>query len=229
METALQTTENNLPNLPLAKYTEDDKQWVEVVKSSSFLPRLQLYASGSDACKEAKIGIGKYGIPRSKDSIEDMTNQVDVLPLVWRFKALRMPVGENPLAYYNPKSPGFKQVQVDAEVQGSRCQFGIEFLVWIPTKKEFATMFFGSKTARRQAPALKTLLQERRAATLKVELITNKEYKWHGPVVVPCSTPLTDYPEPDQLLIQAEKFANPKETEIEAVEEQEAVSEGRVL
>jgi hypothetical protein len=199
--------------IPAVKYA-DEEMLDKVITSTPFLPRVQLFSSGNDLVKEGKFPIGSYGLVRTKDQVENLSNQFDCLPILWRFKALRMPIGENPISYFNPKSPEFKKVQVDSGIQNSRCTFGIEFLIWIPTTKCFATMFFGSKTARRESPNMKNLWKANKAATCKIQLIKNTSYSWHGPVIVPCSTPF-ELPDSVELQEQMNIFANPKESEIE--------------
>lgn len=203
-------------NLPVSKYQGDDKQWMDVVSSSSFLPYIQLCGGNSAPAKEGKIPIGHYGLMRGKDSLESLTAEFDCLPCGWRFKAMEF--GAVIRSIYNPKNKEFLDIMHKADnVKESKCVYGPEFLLWIPSKQLFATMLFGSKTARREVPKLKELHDERRAATLKSNLIKTDKYMWHGPVVVPCSTPFNP-PDMEDLLDQATRFANPKETEIEAAE-----------
>lgn len=54
----------------------------------------------------------------------------------------------------------------------------------------------------------------RRGATLKAKLVSNKLYKWHTPIVVPCTSPL-DAPEVSLMTDVVEKFNNPDETSVE--------------
>lgn len=95
--------------------------------------------------------------------------------------------------------------------------YGIEFLVWLPEKQLFATFYLSSKTARREAPNLKGLLKDRKAATVKSNFIKKGRYSWHGPVVGPCSTPF-ELPPVADMTAHAERFANPKDSEVESVE-----------
>lgn len=210
-------------NLAVAQYTEDDKIFGQVITAGAFLPRVQLYGGNSEAAKEGKIGVGRYGLTRSKDSIVDMTNQFDCLPISFRFKAMRITKEGNIFTYHNPTSPEFKKVMVDSEVQNSGCMYGAEFLLWLPVEECFATLYLSSKTARREAPALKDLMKERKAATLAVNYIKKGAYSWHGPTVKQCSTPFA-VPPMEDIVAQAETFANPAESKVEQVE---TVPEGR--
>lgn len=88
-----------------------------------------------------------------------------------------------------------------------------EFLLWVPNAQRFCTFFMSSKTSRRQAPELRALLG--RGATLKVQFIETSRYSWHGPIVVPCSTPFTNLPNPVELKRQRDVFCNPEESSLE--------------
>lgn len=192
---------------------QDSKLWNTLVANSSFLPFVQICGGSTELVKEGKIAVGRYALIRSKNSFEDLTNEVNCLPIAYRFKAMDF-AGESPQSYYDPDSKAFKEIQIRADtVKEPKCAYGPEFLLWLPDQQTYATMLFGSKTARLVSPALRDLMTERKAATLKVQLIRKGKISWHGPVVVPCSTPLDNAPEVEELMAQAERFANPKDSE----------------
>jgi hypothetical protein len=89
----------------------------------------------------------------------------------------------------------------------------------LPTKKRFATMFFGNPTMRREAPALHQL--RGKGATVKATFIETKQHSWHGPVCVACTTPFA-LPDPDESISQQTEFLNPK---VEVVEKADASME----
>lgn len=192
---------------------------IEVGASTGFLPRIQLFGGSSDACKEGKIGIGRYGIVRGKDQLEDLGTEVDVLVCAGRVKALDIS-GDNPLTSYDHKSDLFKEIAAGSSEENSRKMYGPEYLVWIPSIKALATFFLSSPTARRESASIHARL--RKAATLKAKLINGKKHKWHGPVITPCSTPF-EMPDPAYLTDEINKFVNPKATEVEV----ETSTEGR--
>jgi hypothetical protein len=101
--------------------------------------------------------------------------------------------------------------------------WGPEYLVYIPTQKVFATFFMGTKSARREAPALKALL--RQAATLGSHEIKTEKYVWWSPQIRPCTTPF-EIPTPEDIKEVYEEFMNPESTDVERVDESEK-SEGR--
>ena len=84
--------------------------------------------------------------------------------------------------------------------------YGPEFLVWLPAVKKWAGLFMSSKTARREAPAIRDRIGK--PSTLGTEFIKTKKYSWHGIVCQPCSTPF-ELPSQESIDDQVEKFKNP--------------------
>lgn len=200
----------DLPQFPVQSYVEDDKVYGEIITAGLFLPRVQLIGGDNELAKQGKITPGHYALIRSKDQFEVLGPQIEIFPFSMRFKAIRF-LPEKVLAYHNPKMKEFTQIRQDSELPNSGCMYGLEFLVWVSATRCFATFYLNSKTSRRQAPAMKGLLQEKRAVTLRAEFIKKGKYSWHGPVVSQCSTPF-ELPPVDEIINQAERFANPKDS-----------------
>jgi len=176
----------------------------------SYLARLQLYGSKSDAVAENLIGMGRYGLVKD-DIIVDLGPELDVIIICYRAKALQIS-GDNIITEHDPRSDIYQKIKELSKTKDSGCMHGPEFLVWIPSQEQFATYFASSKTARREAKKMEPLVGK--AATLKCKLIETQRYKWHGPVIVPCSTPL-DVPPIEDIQEQVEKFKNPPKSDIE--------------
>jgi hypothetical protein len=185
-----------------------------VSKAGGYLPRVQLFGGNSDAVKEGKIPMAHYGLVRGKDQIEDLGPVVNLIPISWRSKAMRLLEG-NVRSVFNPNNPEFRAIMEESEEKDSKCLFGPEYLVWLLDQKIFATFLMGSKTSRRESRNLKPLLGK--AATLKIKLVSNKNYKWHSPMILPYSMPVTkdSLPPDDKIREEADKFNNPEETEVE--------------
>jgi len=213
MSNEIANTQETAISVPQQQH--DDSIFEQVSSSGKYLPRLQLYGSNSDKAKEGVIQSGHYGLTSSKDQIDDLGKEVDVLIVSWRPKALDIS-GEEIIASYNPNSELFKNIQQRADVPNSSCMFGPEFLVYIPDKAKWATLMMGSKSARREAPNVKSHMGQ--FATLKVTLAANKRYKWHATVVSSCSTAY-DVPADEEIKEKVENFLNPPENENEPVEE----------
>lgn len=194
-----------------------------LVSGGDYLPRLQLFGSKSDACAEGKIGIGHYGLVKD-DVITDLTKEVDIIIIGWRPKAVDS--GDDFVVDYYPEidekgnvtNPIFKRIMDLSATRDSGCMYGPEFLVWIPSADSFATYHLNSKTGRREARNMEPLLKK--AATLKSRLIEQSKYKWHGPVVIPCSSAL-DTPSEEDLREEWAKFQNAPRNEMEVAEDDE--------
>jgi hypothetical protein len=204
----------------------DDAAFDAVASGGKYLPRLQLFGSNSDAAKEGKIPNGTYGIVTGKDQLTPLGPEVNVLVISWRPKAIE--IGDEIIESYDHTSETFKSIVAKSETPDSGCMYGPEYLLWVPSEKKFVTFMMGSKSARREAPNLKAILESQKdgkipAATLKCTLIAGKKHKWHNPVITVCSTPF-EMPTIDKLVEVANEFNNPKAgvEKVERVEQQRA-------
>ena len=205
---------------------------LDAITSAAFLPRLQLMIATSEPCKNGDFPINHYALVRSKNSMEDLGDSVDLFVVTWRPKALK--IDETVFAVYDPKlgddgkpTGDFARIMIDSEKRDSGCMYGPEYLVWIPQIKEFATFFMGSKSSRRESPLMSARCGK--MATLKSKLIPGKKYKWFAPSVFACSTPPDEANMPSAVDIKTEvdKFNNPPESEVETASDDEAESQER--
>ena len=192
-----------------------------IVAGGDYLPYLQLFGSKSDACAQGKIGIGRYGLVKDKQTT-DVGAEVDLIIVSWRPKAVQS--GDDFIVDYSPEvnaageitNPIFKKIVDLANIRDSGCMYGPEFLLWIPSASTFATYHLNSKTGRREARNMEPLVGK--AATLKNHLIEQGKYKWHGPVVTGCSSPM-DPPPDAELRNQWTKFHNPPKNDVELADD----------
>lgn len=193
-----------IPNF--APATEVEKDFETLAASASWLSRIQLFGGNSDRVKEGKIGVGTYGFVQDKETVISLGAEVDVLVISWR--PLAVATQDDPIvSSHDRNSAVFKDIENRANNEkDSGCVYGPEFLLWIPSLKKYATFLLGSKSFRREAPVLKGFMS--RGATLKAKLVTADRFKWHVPVVTPCSTPF-ELPLMDDLAATAETFKNP--------------------
>lgn len=203
------------------KYSSEDV-FKELATSTAWLPRIQLCGGNSALAQTGQIPIGHYALIKSKDEHTSLTDVVDIVPFDWRPKAMFIESGKNPVSYFDSNSSDFKRVKERSAEQNSGCMYGPEFLVWVPSKSSFATYFMSNKTARNVASELLTILKSRSAATLKSRLIETKMYKWHGPIIVKCSGPIT-IPDSEEINAELEKFKNPP-AQVEEVEDSDSDS-----
>ena len=200
-----------LPETGVQQYS--DEAFSAATKSGNYLPRLQLMTSNSGPCKKGEFPINHYALIENQNHI-DLGEQLDVLAITWRPKALE--IAAQIIAVYDPEHKEFIRIQERSEIKDSKCMFGPEFLLYIPSVTRFATFFLGSKSGRREAPNLKSKLKN--AVTIKSRLAKNKEYEWQAPQFFDCSTPF-ELPGEEDLADEVKKFLLPPETEIERAEE----------
>lgn len=187
--------------------------------SSAFLPRIQLVGSSSNLAKRSKVPQGTYAILRGKDVVvHQLGTDVNCLLFSWRPKAIRYGKGgEKTVVYFDPNSAAFKAIESEAEDKDSGCQFGPEYLIYVPHVKEFASFHFNNKTLRVAASIMLPLIGK--PITFRVELIESKGNMWHGPVITGCSTPLQAPDNQEEFISMLtkvqEKFCNPKDSEAE--------------
>lgn len=198
---------NNEPVSYDIEQKHSDSYFNEIAQSGlRFLPRLQLFSGNSEAVKGGLMPVGHYGLVTGKNKIIPLGKEVDILAFVWRPKAIDMSNTDKIVAVFEPSDPMFQEIQERSSEQDSGCVYGPEFLVWIPQLERFATLLFGSKSARMEAPNLKSRLQK--PTTLQVDLAKKGRNSWHVIVVNQCSTP---FPWPAKELVQEQvkNFNNP--------------------
>lgn len=218
MSTALATQPKRFDQLPSTSVASDN--YDDLTKGADFLQRIQLYTKGK-AIDKGLIPPGQYGVPQSDDDITSLGNSIDILPLARRPKAVDFSDKEAIITVYDPESDEFQRVQQQSGTKDSGCMYGIEFLVYERSTKQFYTMFFGTKSQRPEARKLFPFLPESskdgrpHPATMKTRYVEAK-FSWHVPVVQKCSTPI----EVDEMKACDEimKFLNPKDGGAEKVE-----------
>ena len=190
------------------QFADDAALLKEVSSGGEFLPYLQLFTTKSDAVAEGKIQGGHYGLVRD-GNYTDLGKEINVIVVTVRARAYEKDDAGEVTVLYDQKDPEYIRIAtLQAEsVQG--CMAGPEFLFWIPSENTFATFFCGSKTLKREARKFNPFLGGRGVCNLRVKLIDNGKYKWHGPVVNTCSEKPSCLPEPEASEKEINKFKNP--------------------
>lgn len=204
-----------LGGLAPSKFGSDD-DFNKLSSAGAFLPRLMLMGTNSTLVQEDKIKAGAYGLVRSKESCEDLTKEVPVLPLSWRSKAMKI-TNDEVISVFDRKNPLFDKIAEESETPDSGCMYGPEFLLWIPSAKSFATFYCSSKTSRREALNIRN--QIGKPTLMKSQLIKGKKFNWWGPVVTTYSGILSVLPTVEEITEEVTKFNNPAESEKEAAPE----------
>lgn len=194
----------------LQKATDED---FDEMRSSAFLPRLNLMTAKSAPCTAGEFPTNHYALIRDQQH-QDLGKDVDVLVCSWRPMALAW--GAETASSHDRKSEMFLDIQARADKKEDGFMWGYQTLVWIPSVGCFAVNFAGSPTARRAFPGIKALMKQ--PATFGSQKIDNGKNIWFGPTASECSTPF-DMPPKDEYLTQMEKFNNPAESDVELAEE----------
>ena len=229
----------NLDQLPSTQLGTDD-QFAELAKGGDYLGRMQLYTK-SKANMKGLIPQGHYGIPESDDSIIDLGESVDLLPLARRPKAIDMTDMEALVISYDMESEEFKRIAAKSTESDSHCQYGPSFLVFERSTKRFLEFFCGNKSSRIEAKKLFPFLPLSQAdidakaengnavgdlkphgpipVTLKTKVAENRKGTWHVPVVVMCASPFTTLPSDDVIRREITKFLTVKDNGVEKVQD----------
>lgn len=227
----------NLNQLPTVGMSVTSDLFQAIAKNGSFLDRLQLYTKGR-AIDSGMIAPGRYGVPRGDDAIQDLGNEIDILPLCMRMKALDMRDRDAIVTNYDPTSDAFKAIKELGDKPNSNCMYGPTFLIFERGSGQFYEFFCGTSSTRMEAPKIGTFLPKSKAdaealtlkhnrpvstspevCTLKVKYIQKPTYGWHVPVCVACSNPLTNLPPMETIVEEINRFMALKNTEIEKAED----------
>jgi len=216
--------------------TGSDEGFDDLAKGGDFLARLQLCSKDKYVTK-GLITAGTYGIPESDEEITVLGKSVDLVPFARRAKALDMSDREAIVTNYVMESDEFKRIAAASMGQDSGCMFGVSFLVYERSSSRFLEWFCGTKSTRSEAkkiypylPLLAGDIEARKLTgvephgplpfTMNNKLVEKKQWKWHAPIVVRCSTPFERLPSVALTVKEIERFLNPP-TSIEKVDQKE--------
>lgn len=190
-----------------------------------FLPRIQFVYNRSKIIEEGEVEfpINTFALVRQKKYHQLGANPEAIL-IAYRVMFLDTS-GDDPIAIYNPEEDDrglpvhpeamrIMETADDKSLKDSGCQYGLQFLVWLPEVKEFGTLFMGTESARNETEVLLARIGE--GSKLKGHKISNSKYTWYIATVIPCST-ITESPTAEELTAVLEKFNNPKDSEVETV------------
>jgi hypothetical protein len=230
----------DLSQLPATQLGSDDS-YNELAKGADFLRYAKLYTKGKPI-DTGKIRPGHWGIPDGDDSIIDLGDSIDILPLDRRPKAMDASDKSAKIVSYDETSKAFKDIQAKSMEKDSGCQHGVSFLVWERSTRQFLEIWFCAKSTRPEAKNLYPFLPLTQAqidgkaanggditglvphgpvaTTLKVRLAENKAagFTWHVPVVLKCSAPIAP-PRQEDAIREITRFRTVKSEGVEKVEE----------
>jgi len=217
-----------VPALPVVS---DDQLKVldDVAQASDFLGRIQLIARNSKYV-DAGFPAGNYGIPGTGEEITDLGDEIDIVPLAVRAKALDVSDKDAIISVYDTSNAEFQRIKNAPKNTG--CMWGPSFLVVERSTGKMYEMFFGSPSGRISAAKLRPFLpvegSPSQPVTLSSELKTGK-FRYYVPVVSKCSEPFDSSAmqvSSEQIVEEVGKFLNP-EKEVEKVPEGEVNTRAR--
>lgn len=209
LATQVATSANQLDffkNAGLQTSAHTDADFDKVASAFGYLPRLTHYTDASNLVKRREITVGFY-LVTGKDDRTPLGEDVDVVPIAWRFKALETVPGQKPRSTTDPNSDLFKEIASRSTQTNSNCQAGIEYLIWIPSISKFATYLMGNKTALKEAAKIKPLIGC--ATSIKTHTYENDQHVWMGPKVLEASVPPSSLPDAGLMKETVDKFLNP--------------------
>lgn len=207
-ETGLAIPEVSVP----ANVSQSMDVFKDMAKSSDYFSRLQLLTGNSELVQNGAGRPGEYVLIVNKQTHFLLGATVIGWILGWRPKALRTG-GDQPMAFFDVKSPEFLEVQRLSAVKDSGCMFGPEFLLYV-AEKGFCTYHMASKTSRNVAPNVMALYEKRVPLALTSTHIKKPKFSWHGPVANESSV-RPPQPEPETLKATLQKFLTPTSSQAE--------------
>lgn len=203
----------------LTTQSEEDAIFKQLSSAGSYLPRLEFKSSASEIVKADQFEKNHWALCRNKDELEDLGKEVEVIVVDRRFKALDLRGGDV-LSYFTFSSPQFQTVHTLAGIKDSQCMSGTEFLIWVPSVREFCTFFAYNVSSKREAPKIWAL--KGKPGTLKSKWVPNtkepkKSFQAIMIVASSISPSVEDCPEAELLETTVTKFKNPTDSAASAV------------
>lgn len=204
---------------PLAN--EEALQATEV--DTQYLPYIQLMYATSGYVTEGKASLGCFTLTKGQ-AVINLEKSFDFVPLSWRPRAMYF--GEDVISIYDVKNPEFAKIKEQAANGVRKYSYGKEFLIYVPAYDELACFFFGNKSMRMEAPNVTSILNEQAAsegyivAQVSSRIVGGKD-RYPVPSVEKSDTVLSKMADDQRLEAALKTFNNPKDTEIETVDEDE--------
>lgn len=220
--TAIAVTKKSGLLVETSKHATDEAGEL-VSTESQYLPYIQMMAGTSVLVTEGKEQIGHFILFQGKKRT-DLTKKFDCVCLGWRPRA--MEYGDSTISIFDTTNPEFARIKNKAEDRVQGYAFGKEFLIYLPDYDVLCLYFFGSMTARLEAPNMSVILEEQKMSdnytviNVSAEM-TGKKNRYHVPVVTESESALTRIVSDEKLAPALAIFNDPKDSEIETVDEDE--------
>lgn len=195
--------------------------------SSAFLPRIQFLSGSSTKVKKKEFPSDHFAYITGKNKYDDLGEEFDCLVLAMRPKALDTSDPDGIITCFDPKIVDkkmtglFANIAERSSVKDSGCMYGPEYLLWVPAKKAFATMFFCNPSLRLESANIQSKIGH--PVTIGYQFIETKSHEYNSPEIRECTT-VFDLPTQEAVNEECHKFLNPKvdASGVEIVSKEEA-------
>lgn len=223
-EIALSNLKINLP----AQLVDEMDSYDDVAKGSDFLPRLQLITKGKYVDK-GKIAPGHWGVPLTGEEITDLGTKIDIIPLVYRPKAMDVSNPAMIIVSFDKDSDEFKRIVSAKKKPGQTstgCIWGPTFLVYERSTAKFYELFMSNKSGRTEAPKMRPFLLVSTGgvptpASISIRYKEKGSNGWHVPDISKCTMPFEVVPTQEEIEAQIAKFMELKSGVERATQEEE--------
>lgn len=181
----------------------DNDVFNDLTIQGGFLPRLNLYTGRSKIVQKELFKANHYGIVVGKDQLKDVGENPVVVPIAYRPMALDMR-DKKAVAYFDPGSEKFKEVQKESTVKDSKCMAGVQFLVFVQGFG-LATYYCASKSAKMLAPKIRGLMNQ--FVQLSSITVEAGEWVYRAPTCV-VSNVSFELPNPEEIIEKRKEFVN---------------------
>lgn len=215
--------------LGITTFSAGDDDFFNESESGGYRDQVKIEQKG----KRGVIEAGSWSTGKD-DNIVDHGDEIDVLVLARRAKAVDMRDSEEIVVNYDPKSEEFQEIHAVAKQPGlNNCMSGPDFLLYHRQSGKFVEFFCVNKSSQRESAKLAAYMPTVKdgettppvPCTIKSTFVETSKYSWYAPTVGRCSTPFTDLPTADAFEAAINDFLNPKTEEV--VEED--ATEGRAV
>lgn len=179
----------------------------DMSKRGEYIPSIQLIQSSSDALTDVKLSqivrIGDFLFNQS----ESLGRSFDAVPCGWRPHAMELDNKKTVIRDTYVEDDIYKDIREKCDKKVQNYLAGIDFLLWLPAKKNFG-IYFLYKTHLKSA-GMDLNGSNGKLVTIQSKLVEWNNYKWQTPNVVPSTNEIIE-PTEEQVDKAIEMFNNPK-------------------
>ena len=205
-----------------------DTDITDEIRVTDYLTRIQVASYGSKMVDDHLCNEGEFYQVTSMDEMEHIGPEAEIVVCASRYKAFGYREGHAE-EIFDPKAPKFVEFRAkadagEADADGTRYAWGIEFLVWCEAVKGFHVIFFGGWNGRKTGSAIykKTKINQRNfRLTSERREIKKYNSKYTAVLAIPWSEGPTVMPSDKDSELAIKMFTNPSNPEQEVKEDED--------